>query len=175
VGAALVLAALGAFALLQLNRVNAAGSEIAESWLPSVRLLGTIEARTSEFRLAQLAHNLTTSAAEMGPFEREMDIARQEATQALDEYEPLLVLPEERRRFEAVKRGWTAYLDDHERTFLPLSQRNENEAAAAHLKGPAQQLFANLSENLDPWWTSTPPPPGRRARAARPSPPRASG
>jgi methyl-accepting chemotaxis protein len=147
---ALMMAALGGFTIVQLNRINASNEEITHNWLPSVRVLGLINAQISDFRVAQFSHNLTSDPAALLGIEREMDTLRMQISDRLSEYERLIVLPQERTLFDSVKRKWLSYLDDNDRNFIPLSRRNDNEAAFAHLIGPARQPYDSINQDLDP-------------------------
>ena len=145
---ALIPAAVGVFAIVQLNRVNAASTEIAHDWLPSLRILETVKSRTMEFRMAQFAHNLAATPAEMTSIERQMDTLRQQVAAAFDEYERLGVQGRERPLFDSVKRKWATYLDDNDRTFLPFSRQKDNQATV-QLTGRSQQLFDGINADLD--------------------------
>src|SRR6476661_1249195 len=147
-GVALMLAALGAFSIVQLDTLNASSTEIGDDWLPSTRYLGVVDAKTGAFREAQLLHSLTTSEADMGPIERDLEDTRKAVAEALGRYTPLATSARERELLESFRAKWAAYLDDHDRRFLPLSRANRDDEAAAYLKADGKKLFDGMEADL---------------------------
>ncbi len=139
---------LGLFAIVEFQRVDVAGNEIARNWLPSIRLLGVAEAGAADFRAAQFAHNLTTDSIEMARVEGQLDQHQRRIEDALSAYEPLIRLPEERARFVAISENWGEYVQRHEQIFLPLSRGGEHDAAAAELNDASSERYAALRAGL---------------------------
>ncbi len=145
----LLLAALGLLCLFLLQRVSRSTEAIAKNALPSTQLLGSIDGRTIDFQAAQYRHNLATGDTEMAVIEREMQALRRTVADQIREYEPLAVKPREQLLLGTLKQKWTAFLEDNDRAFLPLSRANRNEEAADYLNGTGKQLFDAHSEALD--------------------------
>jgi hypothetical protein len=144
----LIFAAVGIFAIVQMEKISAASNGIAHNWLPSIGLLKIAEDRLADFRLAQLEHNLAADDSEKGAAEREISASRSDVSGSLDAYEAYIDLPQEKRLFDSVKRKWMSIQDDNDRVFLPMSRRNGAESAG-HLRGPARQLFESMESDLE--------------------------
>ena len=82
----IAMSTMGGLAMKQMSDINDSTVEIANSWLPSVRVLGEIRAATITYRAIVRSHLLaTTEARQAGarsPSE-EVDRQRRESPQAL--------------------------------------------------------------------------------------------
>src|SRR5690349_16497533 len=67
-----LVAALGIFSSLQTRAVNDKSSEIADNWLPSVDLANRMDTATSDFRVAEMQHVMTTDETELKKWEAEL-------------------------------------------------------------------------------------------------------
>src|SRR5262249_26463411 len=77
-GLALLMAGLGVFSLIQMGKINDAGTAVSHNWLPSAQYLDAAGDGVNEFRVQQFTHNLVTTDAAMQPIERKLvDIKRQ--------------------------------------------------------------------------------------------------
>ncbi len=56
-----IMAFLGVFALLQMNRMNGAATEITANWLPTVQAISEINTNTSDFRIGEMNHGCLSS------------------------------------------------------------------------------------------------------------------
>ena len=139
--------ALGAFAVVELGRVSAAGSEIAHNWLPSVTFSSDLNANVSDFRTAELEHVLSPTTAEMDTVEAVMreTLARVDSNRR--GYEPLAATSDEKALLAEFDRKWAAYLNVHERVAL-LSRENRTEDAKAVLRGESARLFTEARDAL---------------------------
>ncbi|HEX2987991.1 MAG TPA: methyl-accepting chemotaxis protein, partial [Chloroflexota bacterium] len=145
----ILMAALGVFAIIQLGIVNECSTEIAEGWLPSTRYLGDFRAASEQLRSREFQHNIATDAAELASLEKKMDETRQEADDALKNYEKILSGEEDRKLFSEMKQSWTAYLETHEKRFLAASRANDSKKASEVLDGDMKKQFDALRENVD--------------------------
>ena len=55
------MSTMGGLAMKQMSDINASTVEIADSWLPSVRVLGEIRAATITYRAIVRSHLLATN------------------------------------------------------------------------------------------------------------------
>jgi methyl-accepting chemotaxis protein len=141
-------AGLGVFAVLQLEKVNAAAVDVRENWLPTVRLIGAIESSASSFRRLEFNHVLSSRPEEMAEYERKMDRTQEDLKKQFALYEPLIANAEERRLVESFKEEWSKYIDKHHRV-VELSRAMKNEEAKAIVMGDAKRLFDSAKEILD--------------------------
>jgi methyl-accepting chemotaxis protein len=132
--------ALAGFGLSGVRAVNDAGGTIVENWLPSTQKAGEIALNLSDHRRNSFAHVLSTETADMDRYEAEIAVSKAQLHKALQEYEPLIVLDEERRLLTAIKTDAAIYIREAEKA-LELSRRNENEDARKVMLGECRRAF----------------------------------
>ncbi|MGE5516472.1 MAG: methyl-accepting chemotaxis protein [Bacteroidota bacterium] len=146
-GALLVLTlALAGFGLSGVHTVNAAGDNIVKNWLPSIQKAGEINLMMSDHRRISFAHVMSTEAAEMDTYDKELAATRAQLEKALQDYEPLIVLDEERRLLNTIKADAVIYLAEADKG-LAFSRRNENDSARGVLMGEARRAFYTAKSN----------------------------
>ena len=138
---------MGLFSMLQMSEVNDKSTEIADNWLPSVRLLKTLDTRTSDYRIRELAHVIADSPAEMQAIEKDMGDLLAEMTKERAQYEKLISSPEEQALYDRFGKQFQDYMVVHER-MLPLSRALKTKEAMALINGESQQLFTTYSATL---------------------------
>ena len=119
---------LGLVALSEMGEVRKHSSELATRWLPSVEVLGDIEADIARFRLARATHLLALESAAMTDQERIMASARERLGKDRERYQPAIASDEERRLAERLFTSLDAYFADNER-ILELSRTGKKEEA----------------------------------------------
>ncbi|WP_441232024.1 methyl-accepting chemotaxis protein [Tardiphaga sp. 215_C5_N2_1] len=130
----IAMSAMGGLAVKQMSDINSSTTEIANSWLPSVRALGEIRAATITYRAIVRSHLLATT--EPGKQAQEVLLAKwlDILAAARKSYEPLINSAQERAFYTESNAAWTEYLDGVKQV-LVLSRKNEdNEARALHAK-----------------------------------------
>jgi hypothetical protein len=63
---------MGAAAMLSTSRVNQASSDLAENWMPGVRMAMELRADVGEMRRWELAHLITDDPAGYATYEKRM-------------------------------------------------------------------------------------------------------
>jgi methyl-accepting chemotaxis protein len=147
----LAMSAMGALAVRQMSDINDSTIEIADSWLPSVRVLGEIRAATITYRAIVRSHLLATN--EPGKHAQEVLLAKwlDILTTARKRYETLITTPEERAFYTASTAAWQDYLDGVKQVLL-LSRKNEdNEARTLHAKASLAGVKSDeiLQQDID--------------------------
>ena len=140
-------AALGLFAIAQLQVVRQSSTEISGRWMAGVRLSSQINTDASDFRIAEAKHLLAADADERTQFEREMNAVAAALAAHAGEYEALLRTPEDRKLYDAFKRERQRYLDEHGR-LMRLSRSGETEDAKALLTYNSQKKYEGASAAL---------------------------
>lgn len=144
-----IILVLSMFTLWQMQNLRQHSEEISHNWLPSVEAIHTINTSTSDFRIAQLRHNLAGSQEQTEISQQEAAMERELAAikehQAI--YEPLIASDAERRLYEDFESQWAQYLTLHQ-TFLSLSKAQKDIEAGEVLRS-STQLFNELSSDLD--------------------------
>lgn len=145
----LILCLLAGSALLVENRlrvVNEQSTEMAANWMPSIIAVNAINTATSDFRIAEGLHILSTTDAEMTGHEQTMARLAKEIAGWRVKYKALISSEEERALYQSFTRKYDEYLAASKKT-LALSRRNQNVQAASQLKSSGL-LFDSMSDEL---------------------------
>jgi methyl-accepting chemotaxis protein len=142
-----IVLALGGISINRISVVNDASTEIAQNWLPSVRVVGELNTLTSDFRIQEGQHVMSTDEAGMRKAEEGLDTVKQAFEKALDRYKVLISSEEERALFHKFEAEWATYLESHQ-ALLSLSRANRNEEAADLFKGQSKTAFDAASAGL---------------------------
>jgi len=129
-----ITACLGLFALSEMSDVRMSADEIATNWLPSVKHVSDMNTNTSDFRIAELQHILSTDEDQMIAWEKEMDRVAAALRKNEEAYQPLISSKEERRQYDDFKVQWAEYMDEHA-TVLALNATIEAARAGEHGRG----------------------------------------
>ncbi len=138
---------VGIFAVNRISVVNEASTEITRNWLPSIATLGALNTATSDYRIAQGRHVMSTDPAFMADAEQELSALATQIARLSRQYEGLISLDEERVLFEDFQQQWASYGALNEE-LLDLSRQNRNEDAADLFREGAQDLFNSASQVL---------------------------
>lgn len=107
----LSLAGVGVVAIGTMQNINSHTVEIAESWLPSVRALGSIRADVNELRVALRLHLMQDTLEGKEAAEKRLASLRERIEQTRKVYEPLITSAEERSIYGQWTTAWGEYLN----------------------------------------------------------------
>ncbi|MBI5272133.1 MAG: MCP four helix bundle domain-containing protein [Burkholderiales bacterium] len=138
---------LAGLALVQMGSMRASTEEITSNWLPSVELVNALNTNTSDFRIGEYAHVVTTDSAEMARIENEIAAVKALIEKNRDAYVKLISSEEERALYESFAADWKAYMDVHAR-MLEASRQNDTERARGLLDKESKPLFDKASATL---------------------------
>lgn len=133
-------------ALERIGAVNDKSTEMEVNWLPSVVATNAINTATSDLRIAEALHILTTGSTEMMEREKAMEGLTQNIAQWRSQYEPLISSEEERAIYQKFAGKYDEYLTAS-KVAIEHSRKNENELAAAQLK-QSGAIFDDMSADL---------------------------
>ncbi len=144
----LSLAGVGVMAITTMQNINAHTVEISQSWLPSVRALGSLRADINELRVVIRLHLMQETSAGKESAEKRMASLLDRISQTRKTYEPLITSPEERALYAQWSNAWTDYLNAvHE--LLDLSRKG-----AGHFPADANEMLqtkvAKMAQAADP-------------------------
>jgi methyl-accepting chemotaxis protein len=97
---------LGLLAVLSLRAINAHTEQIANNWLPSVRVLGELRAAINLNRAQLRAHMMATATEERGTFEKAMKVTLAVISDARSSYRLMTSSPEQKALFENWSITW---------------------------------------------------------------------
>ncbi|MCP3459832.1 methyl-accepting chemotaxis protein [Bradyrhizobium sp. CCGUVB23] len=144
----LALAGVGIMAITTMQAINAHTVEISESWLPSVRALGSLRADINELRVALRLHLMQDSAEGKDAAEKRMASLRDRIETTRKSYEPLITSSEERALYDQWSRAWAEYLNGVQEV-MTLSRKG-----VGHFPTDANELLqtkvAKMAQAADP-------------------------
>ncbi|WP_310735034.1 methyl-accepting chemotaxis protein [Azohydromonas aeria] len=138
----LMTLAVGGFGLLRLSHVTEEAQEIADTWLPSIKVLGDLRIVSNRMRRIEADHLLSSSETEMAEMEKNLATLRTTLQEKQSAYEKLIASPEERQGYEEFKRQRDAYLAIQTK-LLQLSHGGQAtiEAARSTFRGESRTAF----------------------------------
>ncbi|AEJ00796.1 methyl-accepting chemotaxis sensory transducer [Nitrosomonas sp. Is79A3] len=138
---------LGVFSLFQLNSLNKAATAITGEWLPASKAAADLNLFTSDFRIGEMSHVLSTSEQDMQHYEKEIANLLSRIEKASEESKRLISSPEEQKIFDLFSERWGQYLAAH-RQLISLSRANKTEEARAFMNGQSKQVYDEMSDQL---------------------------
>ena len=141
---ALMVCALGAFALLQMSNMRAQSDEVDNNWLPSVMAVGEMSQDMLRLRALTMRLLLNRDPQALQQNVAKLDELRGVLSEAQQRYDVLIVLPEERQLFDRFKVAEQQYLELQAQV-LQLSAQNRVEEAARILNGEMSPLADEIA------------------------------
>jgi methyl-accepting chemotaxis protein len=142
-----ITAFLGLFALSEMADVRTSADDIATNWLPSVKYVSDLNTNTSDFRVAELQHLLSTDERQMAAWEEEMGRVDAALRKNHAAYEIVITSEEERNAYKEFQRLWGEYMIEHA-SVLALSRANRKDEATELIRGRSQERFAEACARL---------------------------
>jgi methyl-accepting chemotaxis protein len=144
---AAMLFGIAGLSLWQMNAMNISTHQITKNWLPSVELVNAMNTNTSDFRIAEISHVLSTDDKEMAGFEKDMATVKADFDKNHDAYVKLISSEEERKIHDSFAADWKLYLQIHDR-MIEVSRKNETERARAMLEKEGRPVYDRASNTL---------------------------
>ncbi|MBV4469639.1 methyl-accepting chemotaxis protein [Pseudomonas siliginis] len=144
---ALMVFALGAFALLQMSNMRAQSDEVDNNWLPSVMAVGEMSQDMLRLRALTMRLLLNRDPKALEQNIAKLDELRSGLSEAQQRYDGLIVLPEERVLFERFKGTEHKYLELQAQV-LQLSAQNRVAEAATILNDQMSPLADEIAATL---------------------------
>ncbi|MGP6421932.1 methyl-accepting chemotaxis protein [Pseudomonas putida] len=144
---ALMVFALGAFALLQMANMRAQSDEVDNNWLPSVMAVGEMSQDMLRLRALTMRLLLNRDPQALQQNVAKLNELRGALSEAQQRYDVLIVLPQERVLFDRFKVAEHQYLELQAQV-MQLSAQNRVEEAAAILNGEMSPLADEIAVTL---------------------------
>jgi len=138
---------LGSFSLYQLNNLNNAATAISGEWLPASKAAADLNLHTSDLRIGEMSHVLSTSDQDMQHYEKEITDLLARIGKTGEESRKLISSPEEQKIFDSFSERWEQYIAAH-RQLITLSRANKTEEARAFMNGQSKQIYDAMSDQL---------------------------
>eukprot|EP01133_Synstelium_polycarpum_P011028 gene11028-12853_t len=144
---ALMVFALGGFALLQMGNMRQQSDQVENNWLPSVMAVGEMNQDLLRVRALTLRLLLNRDPQAITQNEQKITELKSGLHKAQSLYEGLIVLPEERVLFDRFKTEEERYLQRQEQV-MAFSRANQLEDAIKVVNGEMNQLADALAGTL---------------------------
>ncbi|MBT3067190.1 methyl-accepting chemotaxis protein [Rhodoferax sp. U11-2br] len=134
-------------AMWQMGVMSASTHQITTNWMPSVEFINMMNTNTSDYRITEISHVLSTDQQEMAAIEKDMAKVKADFDKNHDAYAKLISSDEERKLYDAFVADWKVYLQMHEQ-LLDASRKNETERARAILDKESKPVYDSFSATL---------------------------
>lgn len=137
---------MGAFAIIELAKVNDTSTEMKENWIPSMRAASGMRFYMAEYRTREARHVLSEEQ-DKASIEGQLAQSRSDAEKRLADYSPLISSPEEQQLFDTISADMTGYFNAS-KTLLDFSRQNQMDQSRILLNGSSKVVFDRISANL---------------------------
>ncbi len=144
---ALMVFALGGFALLQMANMRQQSDQVENNWLPSVMAVGEMSQDLLRVRALTLRLLLNREPQALTQNEQKLNDLKSGLHRAQTLYEALIVLPEERTLFDRFKLQEQQYLQRQEQV-MGFSKANQLDDAIRVVNGEMNQLADEMATTL---------------------------
>jgi len=144
---ALMVFALGGFALLQMANMRQQSDQVENNWLPSVMAVGEMSQDLLRIRALTLRLLVNRDPQALAQNEQKLSDLKNGLHHAQTLYEALIVLPEERTLFDRFKAQEQQYLQRQEQG-VGVSKANQLEDAIRVVNGEMNQLADEMAATL---------------------------
>jgi methyl-accepting chemotaxis protein len=142
----LITGILGVFGITNMSTINDKSTDLAKNWMPSIDAIHRINTATSDLRIKQYRHVVSTDPEEMRKVEGDIDAIAKQIEAQSSRYEKLISSDSEREIYENFEEKFAKYQRTSER-LLALSRNNQNAEATALLISSVS-LFDDFSNEL---------------------------
>lgn len=150
------LGVLGGVSITKMNAINEKSTEIAENWLPSVKIINNINYLTEHILALEYSYTLEPDNNELNDIEENINNTFLSIDKALEEYEGYIILEEERKNYDELKEKWSKYKELH-KSFIEIGSKMDIIKGAGNVNGErlietivqAEALFSDMQGNLD--------------------------
>jgi two-component system sensor histidine kinase/response regulator len=148
-----VMLTLGVLAYTQLRTIEGTATRVTKDTLPSIYLIGKLQSATLLRYTLLTDHVDTDDKAEKAQLDWQIDRAKAEIDDDMNQYEKLIVSPRDRQLFEALKAARTPYAECHIRV-LCLSREGKRKQALELIEDqliPLRNAFLKAADAEVAW------------------------
>ncbi len=144
----LLVGALGVFAIVQLNSVNQASSDIAQNWLPSIRTINDIKLDLSRTRSLELQYVVSETSDTAQKAENSAKNYLKDLTEKLKLYETLISEEEEKATYPEISKLIQVFVATHPKILALAAQGKKREAIELQ-EGESTQAYRTAMDLLE--------------------------
>ncbi|HWD32182.1 methyl-accepting chemotaxis protein [Pseudomonas caricapapayae] len=145
---ALLVVALGAFALMQMGSMRQQSQQVDSNWLPSVIAVGKMSQDTLRIRALNLRLLINRDPQSLQQNKARIEDIKAGLSKAQQQYQALIVLPEEQTLFDRYLKLEQQYLSLQAQV-TELSVQGQVDAAVALVNGEMNQMADQLTATLN--------------------------
>lgn len=145
IGGLIIVGVLAASALMILNKQT---KEITGEWLPSLQLAEKINTRTSDYRIAQYRHLMSSDEQTRKEAESELSGLSQEITSMREVYESYILAEEDVKLMNQAESLWAAY-EEEGKEIIRLSSAGKVEEANVAMLGESREYYTQFTDTFD--------------------------
>lgn len=138
-----LLAIAGVFLL------NQQTTKIAEEWLKAVELSGEMNYLTSDYRMRQFGHAISSTEEQFKAYEREIEEAGKRIQEVIQEYKDTISSEEDELLYEQAVELWEEYEEAIGEEFFTASRNMDLETANSILLGESKKAFDDFQAVFD--------------------------
>ncbi len=140
----LFLLAEGGIALSKLQSMRTATSDIAENWLPSVKVIGEMKYYLTRHRVQVTRHAINDDLAVKTDVEARLVKTQAAIDKSFTTYEKLISSDEERRLWSEIKSAWLTYMKNQE-AVLAASRAGDSAMVSKSMNEGAKEFDGIVS------------------------------
>ncbi len=139
---------MGVISVICAFEMNLQTSNLSNNWMKSNNIISELDYLTSEYRLKQYQHVVTTKEENLTSIEKELNVIKNDIETYTNDYELTISSDEDRKTFEKARSAWQQYLSDTNEV-LTLSRQNKIEEAEEIMLGKGYEEFVTFQDNFD--------------------------
>ncbi|EJL86988.1 methyl-accepting chemotaxis protein [Herbaspirillum sp. CF444] len=139
---------LGVFAIVQLDKVNTASTDISTNWLPTIRTLAQLKFTAARIRSFEQQHIMASDPKEFDDIEQNVNKQIDTLLALRKKYEGQITEPEERAIYPDVVKAIDIFVGEHPK-IIALSRQNKDQEARALFKGDSTKNYRQMVELVD--------------------------
>ena len=143
----LTIAALGYLSLTKIAGINDNVTAFAKNWMPSIDLLGQIQADLGAFRNLEAEHVFGRDDAELAAKDKQIAAIKDQIAGDAEAYTALVDTDEERHDYQDFTAKWQAYQGLHDK-MTALSRAQKDDEASSLYKGEMGAVHGELIKLL---------------------------
>lgn len=143
----IALLTLGILSLVFMNQINQQSTNISQSWMPSVIIAEELNTLTSDYRIREYKHIVSTDSAAMKEVEEELAGINNEIQNYFTSYQDYITNETDKKYIEDAKANWNTYLSCSEQ-MIAQSTNNDTQGAMTVMGGESAQLFTEVSNTF---------------------------
>ncbi|MDW2798246.1 MCP four helix bundle domain-containing protein [Clostridium boliviensis] len=138
---------IGTESVITASKINQASTVISQSWVPAIIIAEELNTKTSDYRLKEYNHVITTNWENKSQLEKEMADLRTEMEQSFTRYENYTADESDRKLMAQAKEYWKEYIQCSD-SLLLISRENDSAEAFQIIMGESSKLYNRARSGL---------------------------